>query len=81
MEPEPIVINGETYYYADGKWYQKVVYDGKTQYMVVAAPSGYETKDLPGEPEMVEYEGQTYYYVNGIFYIQITRGGDPDAKW
>ena len=64
-----------TTYYHYNPWYRAVLYEGEEVYVLMPAPVGYETDQLPDGYETVELEGKTYYYNEAAFYLHTPGGG------
>lgn len=60
-----VVVQGSSYYYAEGTWY--VAAGG--QYRCVAPPMGAVVTVLPADAWVLGWGGVTYHYFNGAFYL------------
>jgi len=63
-----VVIDGESYYLANGSFYTKVQRDGKDVYVVVDPPVGAEVQSLPEETREFKIGDDTYYQFDKVFY-------------
>jgi hypothetical protein len=64
----PVIVNGVTFYYGDGTFYQP--YDDS--YEEVYAPVGADVSEPPDDLTAIDANGQTFYYdaTDGAFYAQ-----------
>jgi len=74
QETQTVVVKSTTYYHHN-PWYRAVIYEGEEVYLLVPAPIGYETDQLPDGYETVESEGKKYYYHEAAFYQDKAGGG------
>ena len=65
-----VVVQGATYYYAEGTWY---VGTGG-QYRCVAPPIGATVPIVPPGAYVVPWGGLPYHYFNGAFYVPVPGG-------
>ena len=72
--PQEVHADGELFYLSNGVYYKKLVSDGKTRYVVVDAPVGYEVDALPEGAVKQSIEGKTYYQQGNVFYRPIAEG-------
>ena len=63
-----MIVNGVTFYYGDGTFYQP--YDDS--YEEIYAPVGADVSDPPDDLAAIDVNGQTFYYdaIDGAFYVQ-----------
>ena len=64
-----------TTYYHYNPWYRRALYEGEEVYVLMAAPVGWETSQLPPNSEIVDVEDNTYYYHEAAFYQEASGGG------
>jgi hypothetical protein len=64
----PVIVNGATFYYGDGTFYQP----SDDSYQEVYAPVGADISEPPDDLMAIDVNGQTFYYdaTDGAFYAQ-----------
>jgi hypothetical protein len=67
----PVAYNGQTYYYADGVFYQQ---EGSS-FAIVPAPAGVVVPELPSAANQVASNGAVYYQYNGVYYQPVIVNG------
>ena len=66
----PVFVNGASYYYNDGIYYQQA----GSGYQEVYPPVGVDIPELPGGAIGIEAGNLDYYYAGGAFYVQQNGG-------
>lgn len=59
-----VIVQGRTYYYAEGTYYM----GSGGQYTVVAPPPGAVVTVIPSDSYVIVWRGVRYHYFNGVFY-------------
>jgi hypothetical protein len=63
-----VTVDGQDYYLNNHAFYQKIVRDGQTLYVLVDAPVGAKVPTIPPYAIEIQHEGKTYYRFDKIFY-------------
>ena len=69
-----VVTGGTNYMYADGAYYEQVIYGGQVSYRVVAAPAGAIITTLPGGCSTTVMNGVTVSQCGGSYYRRVSTG-------
>jgi hypothetical protein len=69
-----IVAGGANYMYADGAYYQQVMYGGQVSYQVVTAPAGAIITTLPGGCSTTVMNGVSVQSCGGTYYRRVNTG-------
>ncbi len=67
-----VFVNGNTYFYCDGMFYQRDVREQK--YVVVPPPIGAVIYDMPTGYQLMIFQGKTFYEYNGVYYQRTLTG-------
>ena len=69
-----MVVSGSSYMYADGAYYEQVMYGGQVSYQVVPAPAGAIITTLPGGCTTVVRNGASYSQCGTTYYQRVSTG-------
>ena len=69
-----VVSSGTNYMYADGAYYEQVMYGGQVSYRVVAAPAGAIITTLPGGCTATVVNGVTVSQCGATYYRRVSTG-------
>jgi hypothetical protein len=69
-----VVVSGTSYMYADGAYYERVVYSGDVSYRVVNAPVGAVITTLPGGCTTTIMGGVSVQQCGTTYYQRVSTG-------
>ena len=69
-----VVTGGTNYMYADGAYYEQVMYEGEVSYRVVNAPAGAIITTLPGGCTTTVMNGVTVSQCGSTYYQRVSNG-------
>ena len=69
-----VVVSGSSYMYADGAYYEQVMYGGQVSYQVIPAPAGAIITTLPGGCTTVVRNGASYSQCGTTYYQRVSTG-------
>jgi len=67
---ETIVVDGQTFFYSDGIFYQEVA----DQLTVIPPVLGAVVDSIPQDYQLVMADGVNYFYAEGVFYQRLEQG-------
>jgi Family of unknown function (DUF6515) len=69
-----VVVSGSNYMYADGAYYEQVMYGGQVSYRVVTAPAGAIITTLPGGCTTTIMGGVSVQQCGTTYYQRVSTG-------
>jgi hypothetical protein len=68
----PLLVNGETVYYANGLFFQRVYPEQK--FAVIPPPVGVTVHSIPEGHSIAVLNGHSLYEFNGVYYVRTLEG-------
>jgi hypothetical protein len=68
----PILVNGETVYYANGLFFQRIYPEQK--FAVIPPPVGVTVHSIPDGHSVAVLNGHSFYEFNGVYYVRTLEG-------
>jgi hypothetical protein len=69
-----VVAGGANYMYANGSYYEQVMYGGEVTYRVVSAPAGAIITTLPGGCSTTVVNGVSVHQCGTTYYQRVSSG-------